>query len=103
MKKSEWEEIVRAREVLGLGNKATLAQIKKAFRKLSKKYHPDTRSAEDAEADKLLRINEAYQLLLDYCAKFSFPLAPGEEESMDPEDWWNDRFGQDPLWSKSRD
>jgi hypothetical protein len=26
-----------------------------------------------------------------------------QQDSLDPEDWWFDRFGQDPLWGKQRE
>jgi hypothetical protein len=35
-----------------------------------------------------------------YCEQFRIPLVPSDGESIDPEDWWMDRFGRDPLWGK---
>jgi molecular chaperone DnaJ len=49
-------------EVLGLKNGASEAEIKKAYRKLSKKYHPDVNSDEGA-VGKMTDINEAYGVL----------------------------------------
>ncbi len=40
MTKKDWGKIVAARDLLGLEEKATLAEIKKAYRRMSKKYHP---------------------------------------------------------------
>jgi DnaJ-class molecular chaperone len=41
MTRKDWEKIVAARDLLGLAEKATLAEIKKAYRRMSKKHHPD--------------------------------------------------------------
>ncbi|CAM9149438.1 molecular chaperone DnaJ [Mycoplasma todarodis] len=51
-------------EVLGVTKSATQQEIKRAFRKLAMKYHPDRNKAEDAE-DKFKEINEAYEILSD--------------------------------------
>lgn len=52
-------------EVLGVSKTADEAAIKKAYRKLAKKYHPDT-NAGDAHAEQMFKeITEAYSVLSD--------------------------------------
>lgn len=51
-------------ETLGLSRSASEAEIKKAYRKLAQKYHPDVSKERDAEA-KFKQINEAYDVLSD--------------------------------------
>jgi len=52
-------------EVLGLGRDASEAELKKAYRRLAMKYHPD-RNPDNAEAEaKFKEINEAYEILKD--------------------------------------
>ncbi|MCM3619120.1 molecular chaperone DnaJ [Sutcliffiella horikoshii] len=51
-------------EVLGVSKSASKDEIKKAYRKLSKQYHPDINKADDA-ADKFKEIKEAYEVLSD--------------------------------------
>ncbi|WP_342399316.1 molecular chaperone DnaJ [Weizmannia sp. FSL W8-0676] len=51
-------------EVLGVAKDASKDEIKKAYRKLSKKYHPDINKAPDA-AEKFKEIQEAYEVLSD--------------------------------------
>ncbi|KSU87086.1 MULTISPECIES: molecular chaperone DnaJ [Priestia] len=51
-------------EVLGISKGATKDEIKKAYRKLSKKYHPDINKAEDA-AEQFKEVKEAYEVLSD--------------------------------------
>jgi molecular chaperone DnaJ len=47
MTRKEWAKIKEAADLLGLGNKASLAEIKKAYRRLSKKHHPDFNDEDD--------------------------------------------------------
>lgn len=51
-------------KILGVERTASEADIKKAFRKLAHKYHPDVSKEKDAEA-KFKDVNEAYQTLSD--------------------------------------
>ncbi len=52
-------------QILGVGQKATLAEIKKTYRRLARKYHPDL-NPNDKEAEKRFKeINEAYEVLKD--------------------------------------
>ena len=100
-----WQAIEQAREILGLGDRATLAEIKRAYHRLSKLHHPDTASPPKCESgDQMYRITAAYELLMRYCNEYPFSLETGgcrrrRTRHYDPEDWWQARFGQDPLWS----
>lgn len=51
-------------EILGLSKNATEPEIKRAYRRLAKKYHPDVNKAPDAE-QKYKDVNEAYEVLHD--------------------------------------
>ena len=52
-------------EVLGLSKEADAAAIKKAYRKLAKKYHPDTNQGDPSVEEKFKEISEAYDILSD--------------------------------------
>ncbi len=52
-------------EVLGIGKDATEQDIKKAFRQLAKKYHPDLNPDNKEAEQKFKEINEAYEVLSD--------------------------------------
>ena len=51
-------------KILGVSREATADEIRKAYRKLAKQYHPDVSKEKDAE-EKYKEINEAYEVLKD--------------------------------------
>ena len=52
-------------EVLGVGREASTEEIKKAFRKLARQYHPDANSGDKNTEEKFKEIAEAYEILSD--------------------------------------
>ena len=52
-------------EVLGVEKNASAAEIKSAFRKLAKKYHPDLNKDDPSAAEKFKEAQEAYEVLSD--------------------------------------
>jgi curved DNA-binding protein len=52
-------------EILGVNKNATADEIKKAYRKMAKKYHPDAHPGDKAAEEKFKEANEAYEVLGD--------------------------------------
>jgi len=77
-------------QALGVGRDATADDIKKAFRKLARKYHPDLSKEANAEA-RMKEVNEAYAVLSDPEKRAAYDALgrghrPGEE-FRPPPDW----------------
>ena len=77
-------------EIMGIERDATQDEIKRAYRKLARKYHPDVSKASDAE-ERFKDIGEAYAVLKDPDKRAAYDqLASGRhsgEEFQVPPDW----------------
>ena len=101
--KKTWKAIEWARDILQLGDDASLAEIKRAYHRMCKLYHPDSASSEAVAKDteEMYQVTAAYELLMRYCSEYRFPLQRpegNEMDTLDPEQWWYERFGENPLW-----
>ncbi|MCJ7496611.1 MAG: GvpL/GvpF family gas vesicle protein, partial [candidate division Zixibacteria bacterium] len=67
VKKWQFEDIDKARRLLGLGEEITRSEIKSAHRKLVFKYHPDKNPQETPLDKEFNELTQAYKLLLEYC------------------------------------
>src|SRR5215510_1195912 len=52
-------------ELLGVSRKASAKDIRTAFRKLARKYHPDLNPGDKAAEEKFKQLQEAYDVLSD--------------------------------------
>ena len=91
-------------EILGIEKNADAGKIKSAYRKLAKKYHPDTNSGDAVAEQKFKEVTEAYNILSDPEKKKLYdqfghagpdggPADSGFYQSGDIDDLFGDIFG----------
>ena len=91
-----YRELTLARKVFGLGDRATLQQIKSRHRELVKLHHPDTGNGEDP--DRIRKVNAAYQVLLEYVNNYTFCFGEQEFYEQNPEERLRRQFIDEQLW-----
>lgn len=99
-------ELQRALDLFGLGERASLNQIKSRHRLLVKRYHPDSHTDTDLSEEndpKIREINEAYQILSEYCSGYRFSFCREEFMRQQPEEHLKEQFGSDPVWNTKGD
>lgn len=71
-------------DILGIDKNATKKQIKKAYRKLSMKYHPDKKPNDPIATEKFKEINQAHQILIDETKRRDYDLQMPDEKTPEP-------------------
>src|SRR6266496_4192853 len=87
-------------EVLGVPRTASEAEIKKAFRKLAREYHPDVAKNKKQAEEKFKEINEAYEVLGDPAKRKKYDeLGPNWQAGADfrPPPGWEGFSGGRPF------
>jgi len=90
-------------EILGVEKNATKDQIKKAYRKLAVKYHPDKNPDDAVAEEKFKEVAEAYEILSDDNKRQQYD-NPQQFAGYDPHDMMNrmrERFRQQMSQEKS--
>lgn len=93
---SSFEKLIKAKTLLGLGEKASLTEIKTRYRTLMKKWHPDKHKDDiDTATQMSIQINEAYETVLTYCNNYDYPFDEDslKRVSLSPQEWWEEKFG----------
>jgi len=100
--KFDFKDIDRAREILELEERATLDEIKRNYRVLSKRWHPDKcKEKSKKECHEMMKkINLAYRLIMKYCENYKYSFKEDDVAEEDIEARWMRQFGKDPLWGK---
>ncbi len=70
----KFKEIDTARKILGLDESATLEEIRKAYRKLVLKYHPDRGTDKNRKEyeEMFKKITNAYNTIMVYCTSYKY-------------------------------
>ncbi|MCD6386454.1 DnaJ domain-containing protein [Candidatus Sumerlaeota bacterium] len=102
-----FDMLEQARKTLGLGETASLSEIKKHYTSLIKKYHPDAiksrgKAPDDEDAElKIRQINEAYEIIISYCHqyRYSFRQDDFHRDQEHPSLKCLRQFSKDGIWS----
>ena len=81
-------------QIMGVDRKATAEEIKKAYRKLARKFHPDVSKEPDAE-EKFKEVAEAYEVLKDPEKRAAYDQLGSHQPGQDfrPPPDWEKQFG----------
>ncbi len=93
---SSFTKLVKAKTLLGLNEKATLAEIKLKYKNLIRKWHPDKHSDDVKSATQMsANINEAYEIVLKYVQGYEYPFDEDHlrTKTFTHQEWWEQKFG----------
>ena len=93
-----YADLQKSLRTLGLGERASLQEIKARHRELVKRHHPDTGHASDPEM--IRKVNDAYRIVCGYISAYRFSFAEEEFYEQNPEERIWQQFADDQLWGK---
>jgi DnaJ-class molecular chaperone len=97
----KFEEVDSARRLLGLGDEASLEEIKMAYKEICKRYHPDKHPEKSkSRCERMMKkINHAYNLIMQHIKECRYSFREPDVRKSDP-DHVMERFWDDWMWGK---
>jgi hypothetical protein len=87
------DELLRARDLLGLGERASLVRLRERYRELARRCHPDATGRGDAgSGPSMEELNAAYRLLAAYMEQRDISLTRADIRRHDPASFHAHRF-----------
>ncbi|MBN1786526.1 MAG: J domain-containing protein [Candidatus Methanofastidiosa archaeon] len=90
---------------LDIGQRASIWDIKRRYRELVKKWHPD-KFPNNTELckEKIKEINHAYEVIMAYCENYLYSFKEEDIVNNLPvgvqmRERWEKQYGSDPMWS----
>ncbi len=93
---SSSEELIKAKTLLGLSDRTTLAEIKYHYKQLMKEWHPDKHPDNVEKAKEMsILINSAYEKILNFTKHYTLDFSESSirSQAQSPAQWWEERFG----------
>ena len=93
-------DLAKARQLLDLGLTATRREIREAYRRAARRWHPDAAPQDQQAAchQRMLEINEAYHYILAFLETYRYRLEEPPAIKDDYDSWWHSHFGSSMGW-----
>ncbi len=91
----KFKDLQMALQELGLGEKATVRDVKDRYRTLVKLYHPDRSVADN---DKIRCITAAYKVVSEYLQNYQYDFSKPQFYQQYPEERLREQFYDADLW-----
>jgi len=91
---ANFDEIDEARNLLGLGEAATLKEVRSAYRRMASQYHPDKHTTADSNQyeETMKKLNRAYIVLTEYCREYKYTFTEKDVARTYPHDEYLRRY-----------
>ncbi len=100
---AKFKDIESAKDLLGLGEEATLEEIKRAYKEMCKRYHPDRHPEKSkSHCERMMKkINQAYKLIMEYIKEYRYSFREPDVRRSDP-DYVMEKFRDDWMWGREK-
>jgi len=82
------KEIQKSLEFMDIPPLSSIKDIKRQYKKLSKKYHPDV----FGDAKMMEKLNYSYKILIEYCENYKFTFDECEIKKQYPDVFYKNKF-----------
>ena len=92
---TSFDDLIKAKTLLGLRDKATLKEIKHNYKQLMRKWHPDKHPDNIKQSTQMSAdINKAYETIMNYIENYEYDFNEEtiKRKTQTPQEWWHERF-----------